>query len=720
MPLPALTFPMQLSAETHRELQALLAQLNEGYLLAEHRDDGTHGDITAESVTLTPSSPLDGDQGKIRLFDEQGREITLSATDQGGATSGAQSVLRVLVSATGDAISLGTLLPQGAGNGGGPGLFLPSQSIGTQADGWAIATSINDALLSGTSMLAITDTTEGNVVLMLRPSGTPGAITGYILGPKSAYAPSATLDIGRGANGERINHIYTEDLTVNDALTVVSIAASGDVTVGDDLAVGDTLVAGTSVTAPYYVVGTPDTNGIRLKLSSGYLAVREGDDSADGVVTASVYVATSHLHVEGAGPQAFFIETTQPVDGKIWRTIASGGDFFIQPLNDALTVAQQSFRFSRSTGALLVGDGTFINPVITFNADPDTGLFRAGANQFGVTAGGATQALFTGGIGTLMYFGDGSAAAPFITFLNDTDTGIYRVSANQVGITAGGSTAAAFTSSQAGFTDGSVLNPGITFMADPDSGIYRVGANQWALSAGATIIALIGSSGFFRGGGSVTVPDFSFQAETDSGMYRSASRQIAWAINGGERMRLQFPSGDVTSLYITEGAFSAGAVNGTSVRIGRNSLGSGAAGFLAPQAADGTEYAIWVDATGDARISTAAPTANGGVSDTSGTVIGDQTSARSTKNILKERFDYDQALRTVLDTPIFDFTYKSGRYHGETFTGITTDDSPIFGKDQGKSFNEINAFGYLVNAIKAQQIQIETLQAEVARLKGVE
>jgi hypothetical protein len=73
-------------------------------------------------------------------------------------------------------------------------------------------------------------------------------------------------------------------------------------------------------------------------------------------------------------------------------------------------------------------------------------------------------------------------------------------------------------------------------------------------------------------------------------------------------------------------ALGTGAITGLLHPIGRNSSGSGAAGALVLYSAAGTPYYVWVDATGDLRIHTAAPTEDGTtVSDTAGTVVGTQS-----------------------------------------------------------------------------------------------
>jgi hypothetical protein len=79
-------------------------------------------------------------------------------------------------------------------------------------------------------------------------------------------------------------------------------------------------------------------------------------------------------------------------------------------------------------------------------------------------------------------------------------------------------------------------------------------------------------------------------------------------------------------MTVVDKALGTGAVAGQRMVVGRNTSGSGAAGALVLTRADGTPYYVWVDATGDLRIHTAAPTEDGTtVSDTAGTVIGTQS-----------------------------------------------------------------------------------------------
>lgn len=128
-----------------------------------------------------------------------------------------------------------------------------------------------------------------------------------------------------------------------------------------------------------------------------------------------------------------------------------------------------------------VADGTVALPSINFSSDPDTGIYRIGANNIGVTANGAkvldiattglgvtgivtvssttasttkdTGALIVeGGVGiekeiyaglsinatTYVTSGDGTAALPAIGPVSDPNTGMYSVGADRLGFAANG------------------------------------------------------------------------------------------------------------------------------------------------------------------------------------------------------------------------------------------------------------------------------------------
>jgi len=90
-------------------------------------------------------------------------------------------------------------------------------------------------------------------------------------------------------------------------------------------------------------------------------------------------------------------------------------------------------------------DGTASAPSITFDSDPNTGIWRAGAETISFTTSGTNRfnistASFaspqTGGI--RLTYANGTAAAPAFNFSGDADTGMYRTGADGLGFSTGG------------------------------------------------------------------------------------------------------------------------------------------------------------------------------------------------------------------------------------------------------------------------------------------
>lgn len=162
--------------------------------------------------------------------------------------------------------------------------------------------------------------------------------------------------------------------------------------------------------------------------------------------------------------------------------------------------------------------------------------------------------------------------------------------------------------------------------------------------------------------------------------------------------------------------FDNGTGVGCNIQIGRNTqAGTPAAGHVVMYAYGGTYYSVWPDNGGLLRIGSATQPTN--ATDTSaGTVVGTQTSSLDSKDVIGEFTDYDGALEEIINTPVYDFTYKSGSFNGEKFTGIITDYSPVFGMDKdeahpaGKSLNPTTGFGFTVAAFRALERRVKQLE----------
>lgn len=162
------------------------------------------------------------------------------------------------------------------------------------------------------------------------------------------------------------------------------------------------------------------------------------------------------------------------------------------------------------------GNGTVLLPSITFTSDPDTGFYRIGANNLGVSAAGAkvldVSATGLGVVGTAL-IGNGTVSLPAVSFTADPDSGMYRIGANNVGVAVNGAkvldvgtTGLAVTgllsatttldvTGVATFANGAVGAPGVSFTSDPDTGIYRIGANNLGVAAAGAKVLDVSATG---------------------------------------------------------------------------------------------------------------------------------------------------------------------------------------------------------------------------------
>jgi hypothetical protein len=215
--------------------------------------------------------------------------------------------------------------------------------------------------------------------------------------------------------------------------------------------------------------------------------------------------------------------------------------------------------------------------------------------------------------------------------------------------------------------------------------------------------------------GSVSAPGLGFKDDTDTGLYRLGSGRIGAALDGVQALAVNKPGTTASwgnELDVVAGSF--GTSSGSMIRVGRNTNSTGAPGFIDLRDKNGGHNAIWSDSSRVLRIGDAPDVTSG---DTTGTIVGTQTSSRSAKDVLGLFIDRPSALRTVLDTPLFRWRYKPGRgIQGEEFIGIITDDSPAFGMDRdeahpgGKSLNVPTAIGLLIASVQELQLQVNALR----------
>lgn len=161
------------------------------------------------------------------------------------------------------------------------------------------------------------------------------------------------------------------------------------------------------------------------------------------------------------------------------------------------------------------GSGTFTLSQPAFV--PNTPISSSAVNSdLSDIATGLSTAITKDGQTTItaaIKFANGAVGLPAITFASDTDNGIYRIGANNYGLSAGGSlilavatTGIAITgtlSASGQFTatggiisgDGTVSLPAYSWTGDTNSGMYRIGADNIGIAVNATKILDISTTG---------------------------------------------------------------------------------------------------------------------------------------------------------------------------------------------------------------------------------
>ena len=167
-------------------------------------------------------------------------------------------------------------------------------------------------------------------------------------------------------------------------------------------------------------------------------------------------------------------------------------------------------------------DGTAGAPSITFDSDPNTGIWRAGAETISFTTAGTNRfnlstASFaspqTGGI--RLTYANGTAAAPAFNFSGDADTGMYRTGADGLGFSTGGTVALTIADNQGASFASNVDIADSQYIRVGDGQdllIYHDGSDSWIEDNGTGGLKIgvsgTGTSGFYKGTGSEVIATF--------------------------------------------------------------------------------------------------------------------------------------------------------------------------------------------------------------------
>ncbi len=357
-------------------------------------------------------------------------------------------------------------------------------------------------------LLASTAVSSGTVTSVSGSGGTTGlTLTGGPITNSGTLTLGGTLAVANGGTGST---------TAANARTALGAAASGAV-VSSGITMSSARLLGRTTASTGAIEEI--TIGANLTLSAGVLAATGGGGGGGTVTSVNVSGGTTGLSFSG-GP----ITTSGTITMAGTLAVANGGTGVT-----GSTGSGGNFVLSASptfTGNVNFGDGTVAAPGIRFSADTDTGFYRVGANELGVSVGGTAVLTTTSSLATFnaalalgngVNVNDGTAAFPSLRFLNDVDTGFYSVGANQLGLSVGGTLRVTFSTtaitSTVGYSGttgtfsgvitgsaGSSSAPAYTFAGDTDTGFYSVGANQIGVAVGGVLGTFFSSAGVLTNG----------------------------------------------------------------------------------------------------------------------------------------------------------------------------------------------------------------------------
>lgn len=251
-----------------------------------------------------------------------------------------------------------------------------------------------------------------------------------------------------------------------------------------------------TVSLPSFTFSSQNNTGM-YRPTTSEVAFACGGVERFRIATTAIQASAIYLGPDGTAASPAFSFLSDP----------NSGIFLLSPDTLAASVGGVSV-LSIDTAELklqidaLLPDGLVSKPSLSFDNDPDTGLYSIGANVLGISVGAVNifsidnTAITT----TIPYRAPGGGAAtPSYSFSNDTDSGMYRASANTVAFSCGGVNCLTITASEIDSNVpfvgpvGSVSDPTYSFSGDTDTGHYRFGANTIRFTAGGDDILEINS-----------------------------------------------------------------------------------------------------------------------------------------------------------------------------------------------------------------------------------
>ena len=396
--------------------------------------------------------------------------------------------------------------------------------------------------------------------------------------------PSATLDFELPNSVTRANKFFLWDADGNP-----SVGANVSILVADGSAGSPSIAFEQDPDTGLYRAGS-NTMGFA---TNGALAIKFDPNA--------IYVPNGQLSLP-----SFTFQNDQ--DTGFFRSAAdqigvvAGGTLravFAANSDGAGVLAKSGLRFDGAKSASPTGGLT-----IDFGATRGRFDVQSGSG-FRFEVGGATILdILTGG---QLRAVNGAAGAPTYSFDDDPNTGMYRAGADQIGFSVDGNLTFKIAPAGVFGLSGSVGAPSYSFEADPDTGIYRLSANQIGFTCAGTASGSISTGGVSMPNGSESTPAFNFTSDADLGMYRNNANSLGFSANGARQVVIGDGGGDGSDymqLLGGNGVVEVQGQGGANIDVRLRPAGSGAVRFgthsaLAAETVSG--YITIKDASGTSR-----------------------------------------------------------------------------------------------------------------------
>lgn len=155
--------------------------------------------------------------------------------------------------------------------------------------------------------------------------------------------------------------------------------------------------------------------------------------------------------------------------------VTAAGDIGVYTSDNSGNWTEISYTYA-SGKVLSPVDGTAALPAYSWASDTDSGFYRIGANNIGAAVNGAKVLdISTTGLGVTgtVLSSDGAVSAPAYSFTSDPDTGLYRIGANNIGIAANGAKVLDIATTGLGVT-GTLTSSGALSVTDSTAAVSTV------------------------------------------------------------------------------------------------------------------------------------------------------------------------------------------------------------------------------------------------------